>query len=207
MICAHCNVHYHPDELNVRLEDDMDNLFTVVYSKCPNCSKNNISLHCQNRYTPSIKKDFLVFPYLLLDRLPAPSEVPEYLANDFNEACAVFHQSAKASAALSRRCLQLLLIEYAKVDPKKNLSEQIQDVIDGKSLPPYLSENIDYIRNIGNFAAHPIKTTHTGEIIDVEPGEAEWNLDILEQLFSFYILDKKKIEDKRKALAKTCLCW
>jgi hypothetical protein len=29
------------------------------------------------------------------------------------------------------------------------------------------------VRTIGNFAAHPIKSTSTGTIVDVEPGEAE----------------------------------
>jgi hypothetical protein len=33
---------------------------------------------------------------------------------------------------------------------------------------------LDAIRTIGNFAAHPIKSTSSGEIVDVEPGEAEW---------------------------------
>ena len=27
------------------------------------------------------------------------------------------------------------------------------------------------------FGAHPIKSTSTGEIVEVEPGEAQWNLD------------------------------
>ncbi len=39
---------------------------------------------------------------------------------------------------------------------------------------------IDAVRVIGNFAAHPIKSKSTGEIVDVEPGEAEWNLNTLE---------------------------
>jgi hypothetical protein len=37
--------------------------------------------------------------------------------------------------------------------------------------------NIDAIRNVGNFAAHPLKSTNTGLILDVEPSEAEWPLD------------------------------
>ena len=37
----------------------------------------------------------------------------------------------------------------------------------------------------------------TGEIIEVEPGEAEWNLNILEQLFDFYLV-QPEISRKRK---------
>ena len=51
---------------------------------------------------------------------------------------------------------------------------------------------------IGNFAAHPLKSTTTGSIVDVEPGEAEWNLDVLESLFDFYFV-QPAISAKRKA--------
>jgi len=44
---------------------------------------------------------------------------------------------------------------------------------------------LHHIRIIGNFAAHPEKTVNTGAIVDVEPGEAEWTLDVLESLFDF----------------------
>jgi hypothetical protein len=54
------------------------------------------------------------------------------------------------------------------------------------------------VRQIGNFAAHPIKSTSTGEIVDVEEGEAEWNLDVLESLFDFYFV-QPAIAAKRKA--------
>ena len=134
-------------------------------------------------------------------RAPLPPEVTEKFANDYKEACLVIADSPKASAALSRRCLQNLLREKAKTT-KKNLHDQIQEVIDSKKLPPYLSKDLDAVRNIGNFAAHPIKSEKTGEIIEVEPGEAEWNLDILEQLFDFYFVQPKISRIKRENLNK-----
>ncbi len=66
-----------------------------------------------------------------------------------------------------------------------DLYEEIQQVLDKGRLPSHLADSIDAIRNVGNFAAHPIKSQHTGDIVDVEPGEAEWNLDTLELLFDF----------------------
>jgi len=42
------------------------------------------------------------------------------------------------------------------------------------TLPGHLAEDLDAIRNVGNFAAHPMKSTHTGDIVEVEPQEAEW---------------------------------
>lgn len=38
-----------------------------------------------------------------------------------------------------------------------------------------LKSPVDEIRNIGNFSAHPIKSQVTGQIVDVEDEEAEWN--------------------------------
>jgi hypothetical protein len=61
-------------------------------------------------------------------------------------------------------------------------------------------ESLDAVRNIGNFAAHPIKSTASGEVIDVEPGEAEWNLDVLESLFDFYFVQPAALRKKQDAL-------
>jgi hypothetical protein len=69
-------------------------------------------------------------------------------------------------------------------------------------LPTHLTESIDAVRNIGNFAAHPIKSTSTGEIVDVELGEAEWLLDVLESLFDFYFVQPAILKAKRDALNK-----
>ena len=42
----------------------------------------------------------------------------------------------------------------------------------------------------------------TGEIIEVEPGEAEWNLNILERLFDFYFVQPEISRKKRENLNK-----
>ena len=109
--------------------------------------------------------------------------------------------SAKASAALGRRCLQNLLRDYVGIKTKSgNLADEIQEVIDSGKLPSDLTESIDAIRNVGNFAAHPMKCTQSGEILDVEPGEAEWTLDVLEELFDFYFVRPEQRRKKREAL-------
>ena len=115
--------------------------------------------------------------------------------------CLVFGDSEKASAALSRRCLQNLLREKAKTKAK-DLAVQIQEVLDSGKLPSHLAEAIDGVRAIGNFAAHPIKSKQTGEVIEVEPGEAEWLLETLEGLFDFYFVQPTKLNKKRDALNK-----
>ena len=73
-------------------------------------------------------------------------------------------------------------------------------MIDTGKLPSDLSESIDAIRNVGNFAAHPMKSQHSGEILDVLPGEAEWTIDVLEELFDFYFVRPTQRQKKREAL-------
>ncbi len=81
-----------------------------------------------------------------------------------------------------------------------NMADEIQQVIDAAKVPTHTSESLDAIRNIGNFAAHPIKSKASGEIIPVEPGEAEWNLDVIEALFDFYFVQPEILTKKRAAL-------
>ncbi len=44
------------------------------------------------------------------------------------------------------------------------------------------------------------KSTSTGEIVPVEPGEAEWTLDSLVGLFDFYFDEPAKTQVRRDAL-------
>jgi len=132
-------------------------------------------------------------------RPPASALVPEKLAEDYDEACLVLPYSAKASAALSRRCLQHMLRKYAGVKPAR-LVDEIDEVINSGNLPPHIRKSIDIVRNYGNFATHPIDSEKTGELIEVEAGEAEWTLDIIEALFDFYFVQPQELAEKRKKL-------
>jgi hypothetical protein len=107
--------------------------------------------------------------------------------------------SAKPSAALSRRCLQSLIRDKAGIE-FPSLSKEIDDLLASKEIPSWLGENVDAVRNVGNFAAHPEKDKNTGAIVDVEPGEAEWLLDVLEGLFDFYFVQPETARRKRAAL-------
>jgi len=119
---------------------------------------------------------------------PLPSEVPDPYKRDFDEAAAVLPLSPKASAALSRRNLQAVLRDKA-LTKQKDLFDQIEEVVATGKLPSHIADELHAVRNIGNFAAHEIKSKVTGAIVDVEAGEAEWNLDVLESLFDFYFVE------------------
>jgi len=148
-----------------------------------------------------VEQNFLLLGYSPrgVSRAPIPKEVPPGIVSDYSEACLVLDDSPKASAALSRRCLQSVLRQAAKVKPG-DLSNEIQEVLDSGKLPDGLAQNIDAVRHIGNFAAHPNKSKSTGEVMEVEPHEAEWNLEVLEGLFDHYYVQPTRAKARRDAL-------
>lgn len=202
MKCPHCLDNFcevGQDGLTIwqgqELGIDINGAWFVRWVRCPGCKKLIIfleshkggSIHVHPNYPKSMA------------RSPLPPAVPEEYASDYKEACNVLPESAKASAAISRRLLQHLLREKGGVK-HSDLAREIQEVIDSGKLPSYLTTAVDGVRNIGNFGTHPIKSTNTGEIIDVEPGEAEWLLDTLEGLFDFYFVQPTILQKKRDAL-------
>jgi Domain of unknown function (DUF4145) len=136
------------------------------------------------------------------NRGPVPPEVPEPIAADYVEACQVLPLSAKASAALARRCLQAMLHAHGYKD--KDLAKEIQQLLDEtdpkKVLPRPVHETVDAIRNFGNFSAHPISDKTSLQVIDVEPHEAEWCLEILEALFEHFYVGPAAAAAKKAAL-------
>jgi len=139
---------------------------------------------------------FMAYPKNATAR-PVPADVPDPYRKDFDEAVAVLPISPKASAALSRRNLQAIIRDKAGIH-ERDLNTEIQTLIDSKTAPSFICEGLHAVRQIGNFAAHPIKSTSSEEIVDVEEGEAEWNLDVLESLFDFYFV-QPAVTAKRKA--------
>jgi hypothetical protein len=169
----------------------------LTTASCPACGKTILTIEPRNQNFEGaqVDKQYVVWP--LRSARPIPKEVPTHIRADYEEAALVLNLSAKASAALSRRCLQAVLREEAKAN-QHNLNAQIEAVL--PNLPSYIAQSIDAVRNIGNFAAHPTKSETSGELIDVEPGEAEWNLDVLDLLFDFYYVQPAKVKEKRSAL-------
>jgi hypothetical protein len=204
MKCPHCLENFHEVRQASNLQADKDGYWRAVRYMCPACQRWVIFLENyhvfqdEGQRREELKETILVRPKGSI-RPPAPREVPEAFAQDYHEACMVLPDSAKASAALSRRCLQNILREKAGA-VERDLAKQIQTVLNEGQLPSYLSADLDAVRNIGNFAAHPIKSQHSGEVLPVEPGEAEWNLDVIEALFDFYFVAPARAEARRTAL-------
>jgi len=134
-------------------------------------------------------------------RAPCPSEVPEEYKRIYEQACAVLPESAEASAALARRCLQHLLRKHLEIKTKSGrLADEIREAIAAHKIPSQVIEIIDMGRVLGNLGAHPEQDQRSGEIIDVQPGEAESVLDLLEELFESYFVRPATMKRKKESL-------
>ncbi|MHB8050877.1 MAG: DUF4145 domain-containing protein [Coriobacteriia bacterium] len=106
-----------------------------------------------------------------------PDYIPKPILDDYAEACAIRDLSPKASATLSRRCLQGLIRDYWKVS-KPRLVDEIRAIKD--RVDPLTWEAIDAVRGVGNIGAHMEKDISV--IVDVDPGEAAMLIGLLEIL-------------------------
>lgn len=206
MKCPHCQTEIHGNPYTITIGPDPDGEWGIIRHLCPACRKIILFMVCAEAFTGSgrgehaykPKKVLLAYPRAS-SRPPPPPEVPKEFADDYVEAALVLVDSAKASAALSRRCLQHVLREKAGVKPS-DLAKEIDQVITANLLPSHLAKAVDAVRHIGNFAAHPVKSSATGEVVPVEAGEAEWNLDVLDGLFDFFFVQPELLRKRRAAL-------
>jgi len=205
MRCPHCGVTVHDDFkiAPISMINSIENIFLekkqIKYMDCPACGQTIIFLQSVTGLlrTEKIMSESLVYPdgaTRIISDL-----IPKNLADDYSEANSILYKSPQASAALSRRCLQTFIREYGEIKGK-NLEQEIAQLLNRSIFPPDIADSIDAIRNIGNFAAHPSKSQHTGEIVPVEPHEAEWCLDVLEAMFHFYFVKRAEEEERRKKL-------
>jgi hypothetical protein len=106
-----------------------------------------------------------------------PDYVPAPIREDYHEACLIRDLSPKASATLSRRCLQGILRDFWKVKPGRLVDEiaQIKDNVD-----PLTWEAIEAVRKLGNIGAHMEKDIDV--IVEVDPNEAALLIGLVETL-------------------------
>ncbi len=210
MDCPHCGRAFHDHwktDLVVRYSVDEPYNATRIWefevAICPACK--GVIIELEEKEIKSqmegwlTKQRFRAYPRNSF-RKPVSKEVPRDIANDYEEACAVISISEKASAALSRRCLQTVLRDQGYM--QHNLVQQIDALLNEKdplkAIPSGLRQTIDLVRNFGNFSAHPITDQTTLQVIDVEPQEAESCLEILDEVFDhFYV--KPALAAARKA--------
>ena len=150
-----------------------ESCISIEFYKCPNCEQYTIKatglgddvkdVHVPIRPISSAKQ--------------FPKYIPEPIRQDYEEACAIVNLSPKASATLSRRCLQGMIRDFWGIK-RDRLIDEIAD-LQGK-IPASQWAAIDALRKIGNIGAHMEKDVNT--IIHVDPGEAERLIMLIELL-------------------------
>lgn len=127
MRCPHCRIEFHDNweassfrrhqrlmsarapsrVMQQGVEVRIDWSWRYRTAECPKCLNEIIEI---GRFDQQEQGDTwrMVYP-VGASRGPVPQEVPLEIADDYTEACNVLAISAKASAALSRRCLQNIL--------------------------------------------------------------------------------------------------
>lgn len=193
--------------------DEQGTGFELVQGFCPECAQFVVMTKWgQFRFiegegeVTEIRSEELIYPKFLQRSMAV--EIPSEYKDDFNEANAVLFVSPKASAALSRRLLQRLLHEAFSIRAR-DLSREIDEFLKIPNIPSSIRSAVDAIRQVGNFGAHPLKYRNTAEIVDVETGEAELSLDVLEALLDFHFVQPRrneasamKLNSKLQALGK-----
>ncbi|WP_029527030.1 DUF4145 domain-containing protein [Polaromonas glacialis] len=116
-----------------------------------------------------------------------PDYIPKAILDDYREACLIRDLSPKASATLSRRCLQGMIRDFWKVKPGRLVDEisAIQPHVD-----PLTWDAIEAVRKIGNIGAHMERDIDI--IVDVDPNEANLLIELIETLMREWYINREE---------------
>jgi hypothetical protein len=119
-------------------------------TRCSKCGNVTIKIGATTQHGTPWEKWRTVYP-LGTNRGPVSPEVPSAIAADYIEACTVLPFSAKASAALSRRCLQAVLHDagYRGRDLNAEIDLLLNEADPRKAIPARLRDTVDTIRHFG----------------------------------------------------------
>lgn len=149
--------------------------------KCPNCQK--ITSIANYAGTELPQKTVPLFPISTAKQFP--DYIPQAIRSDYEEACSIVNLSPKASATLSRRCLQGMIRDFFQIS-KGSLFEEINAIKD--KIPAEQWAVLDGLRRIGNIGAHMEKDINL--IVDIEPDEAQKLIKLIELLLQQWYIER-----------------
>lgn len=126
-----------------------------------------------------------------------PDYVPQAIRTDYEEACTIRDLSPKASATLSRRCLQGMIRDFWGIS-KARLIEEVEALRD--KTDPETWEAIDAVRKIGNIGAHMEKDINL--IVDVDASEAQQLIGLIELLMKDWYIAKHQRQERLAAIVE-----
>ncbi len=175
------------------------------YIVCPNdeCKKLSLSIHLWDakKVQGQTKPSSLIKTFSILPPSKArafPDYVPGPIIEDYQEACLILDGSPKASATLSRRCLQGMIRNFWGIKRPADhkgpwrLKEEIESI--EERVEPETWAAIDGVRKIGNIGAHMKEDINV--IVNVEPDEAEKLIWLIELLIKDWYVNKHERQAK-----------
>jgi len=128
---------------------------------------------------------------------PFPEYIPLQIRNDYEESCLIKDKSPKASATLSRRCLQGIIRDYWGIT-KSRLVDEINELED--KVDPVTWDAINSVRHVGNIGAHMEKDVDL--IIDVEAEEAGLLIWLIETLLTDWYIQRHERQQRMSSLVQ-----
>lgn len=125
-----------------------------------------------------------------------PNYIPAPILQDYREACLIRTLSPKASATLSRRCLQGMVRDFWQVTGKGTLKNEIDAI--QSTVQSDIWQAIDAVRKLGNIGAHMEKDINV--ILDVDPDEAKLLIDLIEMLLQEWYVRREDRKIKTQAV-------
>ncbi len=160
-----------------------DSAIKISFYKCPNCGEYTITANGIGLAVSDV--DVLIRPISSAKHFP--HYIPKAIRQDYEEACAIVSLSPKASATLSRRCLQGMIRDFWGIK-EKNLYEEISAL--KNQIPADLWSSIDALRELGNIGAHMEKDTNI--IVDIDPNEANFLIQLIELLLKEWYINREE---------------
>lgn len=167
--------HYHITE-----ESHRDKVIIQTMG-CPNCHNVSLDIIGTGKQFPN---RILHFNPISLAKV-YPDYIPQAIRNDYEEAHAILNLSPKASATLSRRCLQGMIRDFWGIS-KARLIDEIDAL--KESVDPSTKNVLDALRKLGNIGAHPEKDVNL--IVDIEPNEAHKLLKFIGLLMQKWYIER-----------------
>jgi len=168
---------------------------------CPNteCRQQTISLTI-TRVDQYGNPGDILFHWELLpesEAKPFPEYIPLQIRNDYTEACLIKSKSPKASATLSRRCLQGIIRDFWKIT-KARLVDEINE-LEGK-IDPITWDAINSVRHVGNIGAHMEKDVNL--IVDVDEDEAGLLIWLIETLLTDWYIQRYERQQRMSSVVQ-----
>lgn len=154
----------------------------VHFFKCPNCLNTTVKIIGVG--TQFTNKEMFFYPDSHSKQFP--NYIPQAIRVDYEEACKIVELSPRASATLSRRCLQGMIRDYWKITGKKNLYQEIDAIT--QQVTPQIKEVLHSVRELGNIGAHMEEDVNL--IVDIDTNEATQLIMLIELLIKNWYIDR-----------------